>query len=116
MLAAMHGRTECVRRLLDAGANVRHYTHQLFVIWIDCSWSSINNGVTVCLGGGFADPDVRFVARADVPALRGVLRPLRLPPDHPLGGPHRARVAVLVGLLLGAPQSPAVSADRARLC
>jgi E3 ubiquitin-protein ligase XBAT32/33 len=23
MLAAMHGRTECVRRLLDAGANVR---------------------------------------------------------------------------------------------
>lgn len=46
---------------------------------------------------GCADPDVRFVARADVPALRGVLRPLGLPPGHPDGGPDRAGVAILVG-------------------
>ena len=48
---------------------------------------------------GRADRDVRFVARADVPALRGVLRPRGLPPGHPLGGQVRAGVGILVGLL-----------------
>lgn len=50
-----------------------------------------------------ADCDVRFVARADVPALRGVLRPRRLPTGHPLGGAVGAGVAILVGLLFPEP-------------
>jgi hypothetical protein len=47
-----------------------------------------------------SDIDVRLVARADVPALRGVLRPRGEPPRHPLGGQVRAGVAVLVSLPL----------------
>jgi hypothetical protein len=92
MLAAMHGKTDCVRRLLDAGANVSLLQlavagHGVGIL----KWRFLS--LSVC-----ADRDVRFVARANVPALRGVLRPRRLPPDHPLGGQVLAGVGILVGL------------------
>ena len=44
MLAAMHGRTECVRRLLDAGANVR-LTATVLVIGTVLGASPEPNGV-----------------------------------------------------------------------
>jgi hypothetical protein len=50
---------------------------------------------------------VRFLARADVPALRGVLRARGLPPDHPL---WLAFVAPAVSPLLSGPFANVFSA------
>ena len=96
MLAAMHGKTDCVRRLLDAGANVSLSD----TVSVSQAIKSVH-GVGLlkwCFRFGYADRDVRFLARADVPALRGVLRARGLPPDHPLGGQVRAGLGILVGL------------------
>lgn len=96
MLAAMHGKTDCVRRLLDAGANV---SLSDTVSVAQAIKSVLGVGLLKwCFRFGCADRDVRFLARADVPALRGVLRSRGLPPDHPLGGQVRAGLGILVGL------------------
>jgi hypothetical protein len=95
MLAAMHGKTDCVRRLLDAGANVS-LSDTVSVAQVT---SVLGVGLlNWCFRSGCADRDVRFLARADVPALRVVLRARGLPPDHPLGGQVRAGLGILVGL------------------
>ena len=82
--------------LLDAGANVSLSD----TVSVSQAIKSVH-GVGLlkwCFRFGYADRDVRFLARADVPALRGVLRARGLPPDHPLGGQVRAGLGILVGL------------------
>lgn len=79
MLAAMHGKIDCVLKLLQADANVREelqnqYTDNTVVILFE----KISNSYDFA-----PDLDVRLGAREDLPPPRGVLRPRRLPAGHP---------------------------------
>ena len=91
MLAAMHGKIDCVLRLLQAGANVSKASIPCPHGSADCK-AYLLIMYSICA----SDLDVRFCARAELPAPRCLLRPCRLPAGHPLGGADDAGGRLMV--------------------
>lgn len=110
MLSAMHGKIECAKKLLEAGANVSKVASFSFLFpyamflnlkkysFFARSRSMMFKLIRVFISTCSIDLNVWFIERANLFASRGVLRPFGLLASCSIRSPIHPRCRFLVGL------------------